>query len=246
VLLKVYAEPSKLELEAERMSLRLRLRRGGFCPFHRSIRQHFLGTGDQSCIFRSSERQLIIDHVIRAQRPDGGAGLPESSPLGATLVARFPLHMRARLQLLEPWIKPWLTPGPGVVTEMTVAQQARADIDAAQRAARARRQHRLLRQIQGAQRLGLGGDADAAADAAAAATAAAAAAAQAEMEAAAAAAAATRTTSKGPASGLAAVWHFVSSFFSQPLDAIAEYFGEQIAFQFAWLEFYAKVCPWMS
>mgnify|MGYP001068472110 CR=1 FL=1 len=269
VLLKLYAPPAKLEAEAERIGLRMRLRQGGFCAFHRSLRSHFAGSGDASSVFRSSERQVIIDHVLRSRCDAGGAGLLEATPLGATIVARFPLHMRARLAQLEPWLRPWTAAGPGVVTDLTVAQRARARIDRQERDARRRRQERLLRQMQqhpggawgpaaaaavaaavGADANGHCGEGDVEAPAAAASTSTATAAAGAaarrdgysyEVEADDAGGALGLGGRNTLAGGCAAVGHFVSSFFSQPLDEIAEYFGEQTAFYFAWLEFYTKV-----
>lgn len=50
-----------------------------FLPFDPAIRDQFLGTPDPSCLFRSSERQILIDHLLRSSRADGGAGLGEQA-----------------------------------------------------------------------------------------------------------------------------------------------------------------------
>jgi len=48
-----------------------------FVPFDPSIREEFLGTSDANMIFRSSERQILIDYILRSSRMEGGAGLGE-------------------------------------------------------------------------------------------------------------------------------------------------------------------------
>ena len=105
VLLCVGAVSARLEAEAERMKLRLRVKGGGWRKFERSMRDQFVGSGDAADMFRSSERQLIIDHIIRTKQADGGAGLDDKY---AHIIAdRFPLHMYARVQSLQPWLSYW-------------------------------------------------------------------------------------------------------------------------------------------
>ena len=106
VLLRLSASAERLEEEAEKMKLKLRLRHGGWRKFDRSIRDQFAGGGgDAGDLFRSSERQIVIDHIIRTKQADGGAGLDDRY---ASLIAdRFPLHMHARLLSLQPWLSFW-------------------------------------------------------------------------------------------------------------------------------------------
>ena len=47
-------------------------------------------------VFRSTERQQIIDFIVRSKIRDGGAELDENTELGVHIVKRFPLHMHAR------------------------------------------------------------------------------------------------------------------------------------------------------
>ena len=109
VLLCVGASAARLEEEAEKMKLRLRVKGGGWRKFDRSMRDHFVGSGDAADMFRSSERQLIIDHIIRTKQAEGGAGLDDKY---ASIIAdRFPLHMYARLQSLRPWLRYWQLQG---------------------------------------------------------------------------------------------------------------------------------------
>ncbi len=105
-LLKLMAPPERLELEAERMHLKLRLKNGGYCQFERSLRQHIEGV-DENTLFRSSERQLIIDHILKSKVEDGGADVYCAQFYSAIELA-FPLHMYARqFALNESWVKYW-------------------------------------------------------------------------------------------------------------------------------------------
>ena len=105
VLLRLSASGERLEEEAEKMKMKLRVKQGGWRKFDRSIRDHFIGSGDSVDLFRSCERQSIIDHIIRTKQAEGGAGLDDQY---ASLIAdRFPLHMHARLLALQPWLSFW-------------------------------------------------------------------------------------------------------------------------------------------
>jgi hypothetical protein len=46
------APEERLEEEAEKMHMKLKLKHGGYCQFDSDIREHFMGTGDSSCLFR--------------------------------------------------------------------------------------------------------------------------------------------------------------------------------------------------
>ncbi len=63
--------------------------------FRRDMRDTFLGTSDPSSLFRSAERQSIIQHMLLSKRLDGGAELDDPL-LRPAIVQHFPLHMHAR------------------------------------------------------------------------------------------------------------------------------------------------------
>ena len=105
ILLRLSASADRLEEEAEKMKLKLRVRQGGWRKFDRAIRDQFIGSGDSVDLFRTCERQVILDHIIRTKQVEGGAGLDDQY---ASLIAdRFPLHMHARLLSLQPWLSFW-------------------------------------------------------------------------------------------------------------------------------------------
>ena len=105
VLLRLSASCERLEEEAERMKMKLRLKAGGWRKFDRSCRVDFVGSGDSVDFFRSCERQQIVDHIVRSKQSDGGAGLDDR--YASLIHDRFPLHMHARLLALQPWLNFW-------------------------------------------------------------------------------------------------------------------------------------------
>ena len=73
-----------------------------------SKRDTFIPLGAYGSIFRSSERQQIIDYIIRCKIKDGGAELGETSELGRQIVQRFPLHSLSRLEDIRySWVTFW-------------------------------------------------------------------------------------------------------------------------------------------
>jgi hypothetical protein len=107
-LIKVRAPEWRLEIEAEKVRLRMRRVDGGWSKFRRSLRAAFLTAGGTHTLFHSSDRQALIDHILRSTAREGGADLGETSPLGAYVEDLFPLHMRVRLDdlrsdILRPW-----------------------------------------------------------------------------------------------------------------------------------------------
>ena len=110
-LLKVRAEQSRLEDEAERMRLVMRTRDGGYARFKKCDRHVFCGAGygsesDGHVLFRSSDRQSILLHIIKSPRDVGGAQLPlnQGEPCGDAIKMMFPVHMILRLhQLRRTW-----------------------------------------------------------------------------------------------------------------------------------------------
>ena len=109
-LLKVRASQSRLEQEAERMRLVMRTKDGGYARFKQSDRHAFCGAGYYSdsndhVLFRSSDRQSILLHIIKSSRDVGGAQLsPHVDPCGDAIVMMFPVHMVLRiLELKRSW-----------------------------------------------------------------------------------------------------------------------------------------------
>lgn len=82
IILKIKCPQWRLEEVAELMHLRLKNRDGTMRRFKVSRRETFVPMGGDGNIFRSSERQQIIDYIIRSKIKDGGAELDESSSLG--------------------------------------------------------------------------------------------------------------------------------------------------------------------
>ena len=59
-------------------------------------------------LFHSSDRQLLINSILRSSSQEGGADLNENTPLGAYITKLFPLHMYARLaELRNDWLYWW-------------------------------------------------------------------------------------------------------------------------------------------
>jgi hypothetical protein len=172
VILKIRCPTWRLEEVAEKMHIRLRLRIGGFKRFKISQRDHFSTTADGS-IFRSSERQRVIDFILRSKIKDGGAELDENTSLGQAIVQRFPLHMLTRLEdLKNSWVFFWREEQPGEIPQPWSPFSAPLSV-----------------------------------------------------------------TSNRLYQSLAYCW---TGLLNQPLDQIAEYYGESVAFYFAWVAFFSR------
>lgn len=66
--------------------------------------------GGDGKIFRSSERQQIIDYILKSKLNERGAELDEKSPLGKHIFQQFPLHMKRNLtSLRQRWVHFWKT-----------------------------------------------------------------------------------------------------------------------------------------
>jgi len=120
VMIKVRCPVDRLQDVAEALKLKLKTKEGDYAPFREDMVSHFLPTNDGfvSCddgeeriasLFRSSERQKIIDFVIGSRIRDSGAELGASTPLGKHIQRRVPLHSHARLEALyKCWVLFWL------------------------------------------------------------------------------------------------------------------------------------------
>jgi len=116
VMLKIRCPAERLMDVAEVLRLKLRTKEGTFEPFKESLISHYLPTDEsssvrltnESALFRSSDRQTIIDFIIRSRIRDSGAELGPRTDLGKTIASRVPLHKHARLDpLYECWVQFW-------------------------------------------------------------------------------------------------------------------------------------------
>jgi anoctamin-10 len=92
---------------------------GEYAPFREDMMSQFASTDDGfvSCenndrklvsLFRSSERQKIIDFIIGSRIRDSGAELGPSTRLGKQIQRRVPLHSHVRLEALyTSWVLFW-------------------------------------------------------------------------------------------------------------------------------------------
>lgn len=116
-LIKVRAHEDRLQQEAERIGLRLRRKDGGWSAFRRSFAWMYrpaISLEDaekQGCLptlFHSSDRQLLISHILQSSQTLGGAGIGAESALGVYVAGTYPLHMHTRLSdLRSDWLAIW-------------------------------------------------------------------------------------------------------------------------------------------
>ena len=87
----------------------MRTKDGGYARFKQKDRHVFCGSGYHSesnnhVLFRSSDRQSILLHIIKSNRNVGGAQLSRSTkkePCGDAIKLMFPVHMVLRLRELR-------------------------------------------------------------------------------------------------------------------------------------------------
>lgn len=89
-LVKVRADDAVLEPLAEAIQLKLRLKEGPWLAFKRAARTAFVRPSAASdSVFRSSDRQLLINRKLMSPQEDGGAGLGRGTDLGRTIVGVY-------------------------------------------------------------------------------------------------------------------------------------------------------------
>ena len=52
-----------------------------------------MNSRDSWSLFRSSDKQMLINHIMRSPVVEGGAGLGEHTPLSDSIEVALPLHM---------------------------------------------------------------------------------------------------------------------------------------------------------
>ena len=115
VMIKLRCPTDRLEDVAEVLRMKLKTKDGSYVAFREAIRKKFLDVGgncskmdEDRVFFKSSERQKIIDFIIRSRIRDSGAELGARTSLGKHVELRMPLHMHARLEgLYTTWVTFW-------------------------------------------------------------------------------------------------------------------------------------------
>lgn len=107
VMLKVRCPVDRLTDVAEVLRINLKKRDGNFAPFREGNLGIFAPLNDEldapegNSLFRSCNRQKVIDFIIRSRIRDSGAELGQNTDLGKMIQVRVPLHMPKKLESLH-------------------------------------------------------------------------------------------------------------------------------------------------
>ena len=118
ILIKVHCPDDRLMDVAEVLRIQLKTRNGAFAPFRENAIAQFRSiceetedvksTLEGAALFRSSQRQTIIDFIIQSRIRDSGAELGQSTELGKMIQSRVPLHVHSKLNdLYNGWFYFW-------------------------------------------------------------------------------------------------------------------------------------------
>jgi len=119
VLIKVRCPDDRLLDVAEVLRIQLKTRNGAFARFRENAIAQFQPICDDAdvdpkailegaALFRSSQRQTVIDFIIRSRIRDSGAELGQSTELGHMIQCRVPLHVHKTLDILyDGWFYFW-------------------------------------------------------------------------------------------------------------------------------------------
>lgn len=106
VMIKVRCPVDRLTDVAEVLRINLKKRDGNFAPFREGNVGIFAPLNDEldapegNSLFRSCQRQKVIDFIIRSRIRDSGAELGQNTDLGKMIQVRVPLHMPKKLESL--------------------------------------------------------------------------------------------------------------------------------------------------
>mmetsp|Transcript_30511 Transcript_30511/g.45152 ORF Transcript_30511/g.45152 Transcript_30511/m.45152 type:complete len:1792 (+) Transcript_30511:81-5456(+) len=118
VMIKVRCPIDRLTDVAEVLKIKLRTKTGSYAPFRENSIDLYQPLNDEldapklifedASLFRSSERQKVIDFIIKSRIRDTGAELGETTKLGKMIQVRVPLHMKEkRDSLYQAWFYFW-------------------------------------------------------------------------------------------------------------------------------------------